>query len=198
MSARMPQESFAAAIVAQAEDYRALEDELRRHPDTAAWLAAAPPWTDPLEALLARVIHAWIHDPSDQRAALAYLDAEPGRFEGAPMRGPIPLGTADDLLSVFGDRIVPLIALRLLKDTDDPPWRVLAEIFYLGVAQDPQATVPLIRFVVTTPSERQRHYGARALRDIRDPDLVAKLRAEQRAAMARGSAWPAELEALLR
>ena len=77
MSARTPQESFAAAIVAQAKDYRELEDELRQHPDTAAWLAAAPPWTDPVEALLARVLHAWIHDPSDQRAALAPMSSSP-------------------------------------------------------------------------------------------------------------------------
>jgi HEAT repeat protein len=99
---------------------------------------------------------------------------------------------------VFRERIVPLIALRLLKDTDDPPWRVLAKIFYLGVAQDPQATVPLIRFVATTPIDRQRYYGARALRDVKDPDLVAKLRAEKQSTTARGWTWPEELETLAR
>ena len=186
MAVRTPQQLFEAAIAAHAQDYRALEYELRRHPDTAAWLAAVPPWIDPLEALLARVIHAWIHDPGDQQAALAHLDAEPGRFEGTPMRSPIPLGTADDLFTAFGARLVPLLAVRLVKDTDDPPWRVFTKIFYLGQARDPRATVPLVRFVATTPVERHRHYGAQALRDIGDPDLVAKLEAEEREATRRG------------
>lgn len=168
MSPSTPEELFERALVATGPEYRELEQRLRRHPDSATWLATMPPPVDPYAALLAGVLRAWIDDPTDNDAILAELDAQPALVEGTPIPAPIPVCVAEVLYQSFDARAVPLLALRLLTDVDAPSWRVSSTLLYLSRARDARATEVLARFVSSSRSASHRELGEQALRDIEE------------------------------
>ncbi len=145
--------------------------------------------SDPVARLIARVILDWFEGSAqDYQAALDYLDYVPRRLARTPIGNPSPLGVAAYLTQHFGARVVDLLAVRLVKGTDWPHWRVMAVLFYLRDHARPSITEVLLRFAAGTQNDEWRGAAIDAIRAAQDPDLRAKIEAERvyQAALGRG------------
>ena len=190
---------FLQSLESAGDDYLAAEGRLREGGDEAREVLRSHfDDEDRVARHLARVVDDWIERrPEDYEEALAFLlvGAE-ARAGQTPIGKPSPLGIAAYLSRDFEDRLVGLLALRLLKGSDWPHWRVSGVIFYLEEPKRPAATAPLARFAAETSREEWRGYAIEALEAIGDPELAAILDAEKARLEALDGELPASLVTL--
>jgi hypothetical protein len=137
--------------------------------------------TDPLSTLILHVLRQWKQpQAADFDAALVYLDGLPARLARTPITSPSPSGIAAYLSQHFGARVADLLAVHLIKQTDWPHWRVSGVLLYLREQARPSTTAALIRFVSETSNADWIAVALEAIQAARDPDLAAKIAAEQR------------------
>jgi hypothetical protein len=195
---RSMDEVVTQAAASSGQQYLALEGELRRGgPDAMAalrrWLADP----DPVTRLMATVLLAWMEGRApDCQGALEYLDAIERRLAKTPVGNPPPVGVAAELADRFGPRAAECLALRLVKETDWPHWRVMGVLFYLRDQRVPATTSGLVRFAATTPNEAWQKAAVEAIEAIQDPDLSGKLDLERRRLALTGRNLPDILRAL--
>jgi hypothetical protein len=172
---------FEKAVVSYGKDY--LEAELAlRNGGSAATLFLQKNLThpDPVARLMARCLLDWMEgNRPEYIAALNYLDTLPKILARTPITSPDPTASARYLTKHYGDRVADVLALRLVKETDWPHWRVMAVLFYLQEHHLPSTTAALIRFAAQTGNERWRDTAVQAIKAIEDPDLPAKITAER-------------------
>jgi hypothetical protein len=183
---------FEEALLAEGARYLELERELRR----AGPAAVAPFVADarPLAALLARVLVAWPAGKHDD--ALAYIEGRGARAAAGPTGTPDPEGVAKNLDRYFGGDVRELIALRVMKETDAPQWRVMSMLVYLRLHPTFEASEPVLRLLTRSEDPFWRDQAVRTLRAIGDPRLPDKAREERARLRASARSWPPELDAL--
>jgi hypothetical protein len=125
---------FDKALNAYGADYLAAEKELRAGgTSTASSLQqiAADTTQTPLARFVAGTIAAWIDGKgSNYEVAMSGLDGLAARAAKTPSGTPAADVAAGRLKHY--DDIANFVALRLLKETDWPQWKVLAAVVYLG------------------------------------------------------------------
>lgn len=154
--------------------------------------------TDPIARLAARTTLDWLipAKAKDYQSALDYLKALP-EIEAKLITGtPSPTGTSAYLSLHYKDRLVDLLALRLVKGTDWAPWLVGAVTSYLEEQKRPSATAALLRFAVETREPEYVEWAVDAIRAANDPDLVTKLADEKARCQKLGLRFPGDLAAL--
>jgi hypothetical protein len=152
---------------------------------------------DPIARLVARVILDFMgQDAKDYQAALDYLERLPALIRETPLPVPRSDGAAQYLSEEFGDKLVELGAVRLVKGTHLPRWYVGTLVIYAQLRPSPLATEALLRFAVTTKDEVLRELAVDAIRAAADPALSAKVAAERARCQSLGLPFPAELDAL--
>jgi hypothetical protein len=152
---------------------------------------------DAIARMVARTTLDWFEgSAADYQAVLDYLDSLPARLARTPIPSPSPLGVASYLSLHFGARAVDFLAVRLVKGTDWPHWRVIGVIFYLKEQAHPSATAALLRFAAETMEEELRGYAVEAIVAAHDADLKAKVAAERKYQAALGKQLPAAIDAL--
>jgi len=173
------------SVVAQAgassgREYLELEERIRGggEPSIAALRGhLADP--DPVQQLMARVLLAWMEGRTECPAALEFLDNLAARLAKTPVGNPPPVGVVAELDDRFGPRAAECLALRLVKDTSWPHWRVMGVIFYLKGQKLPATTSALIRFAATTTNKDWQNGAIEAITAIRDPELSRKIDLER-------------------
>ncbi|WIG93441.1 hypothetical protein [Myxococcus sp. SDU36] len=190
-------ELFNEALSTQDDAYLNAEAQLRRRGAAAvAELRRHLADPAPLPRLLARTLIAWVEGKApDNDKALAYLEALPRQIAKTPVLAPSPSGISSYLGRHFQDRVVEVLALRLVKVPSLPRWYALGVIFYLGQQRKASVTEALLRFAIETRIPESRRHAADALRAIGDPELPRKLAAERARIAAHAEPLPAEVEA---
>jgi hypothetical protein len=153
---------------------------------------------DPLSALILHVLGQW-RQPEAQEfdQALEYLDRLPARLAETPITSPSPAGIAGYLSMHFGSRVADLMAVHLIKQTDWPRWRVSGILLYLREQPRPSITAALIRFVSETQDKKWIEVALETIRAANDPDLAAKVYAEERHAAKEHRTLPPALKQLV-
>jgi hypothetical protein len=153
---------------------------------------------DPLSALILHVLGQW-RQPEAQEfdQALEYLDKLPARLAETPITSPSPSGIAGYLSMHFGSRVADLMAVHLIKQTDWPRWRVSGILLYLREQPRPSITAALIRFVSETRDKKWIEVALETIRAANDPDLAAKVYAEERHAAKERRTLPPALKELV-
>ncbi len=189
---------FQRAVASHGAEYLAAESELRKAtPESLPVLRANTAHSDPIVRLFAAFMLDWIEGrATEYQQALDFLDGLPKRLAKTPVTTPPATAVAADLAEQFGSRIVRLIAVRLVKETNAPEWRVLTYIFYLESQRVPESTAALIRFAAETPNAKWRSFAIKAIRCFNDPDLRNKLGAERARLEAEQKPPPPDLMAL--
>jgi hypothetical protein len=191
---------FDKAAGSHGPEYLRLEMELRQQgPAAEAVLRDNLRRPDPIDRLLAQVLLNWTGaQGADYQAALDYLDYLPARLARTPITSPSPTGIATYLRLHFESRVADLLALRLVKGSDWPRWRVLGVLFYLEERKLPATTEALIRFAEEARDTEWASKAVQVIRAVKDPELRVKIAAERKRAEAAGRAFPLELGALER
>jgi hypothetical protein len=170
------------------QEYLALEERIRaggQESLVALRRHLADP--DPVNQLMASSLLAWMEGRAPEcQASLEFLDAFARKLAKTPVGNPPPVAVAAELADRFGPRAAECLAVRLVKETDWPQWRVMGIIFYLRDQRVPATTSALIRFAATTTNPTWQKAAVEAIEEIRDPELSRKLELErQRLALAR-------------
>jgi hypothetical protein len=153
--------------------------------------------TDPVKALMAHVVLAWVSGSEpDYGGALEYLVGIPRRMARTPAGVPDGLGVESYLTLHYVGRVAPLLALRLVKESDWPHWQVTGVLFYLEAHPDPTTTGAVIRFAIETTDPEWRGYAIETLQKYTDPDFGKKLKYEIARANALKLPIPPEVRAL--
>ena len=194
-------EIFRRAVQQAGQDYVDAERELLQG-GAAAVVTLRAQLTgnrDPLARLVAECVLDQIEGRKPEYAeAMAYIDGLPLKLARTPITSPSPTGIASYLTKHYGDRVAPYLALRLVKGTDWPRWKVNGVLFYLRDQRVPATSFPLLRFAVETGVDEWRGTAVEALRNIEDPGLRAKIEAERQRLQRERRTLPepiAELEA---
>jgi hypothetical protein len=192
---------FDEALVAQGTIYlsceQKLRDLIRANQQNLAEAKKHLADAEPIAALLASVLLDWNKKSATEfSVALDYLDRVGPKVRRTAIGYPPPLGIADYLKSHFADRVAQLLALRLTKQDDWPPWRISGIVFYLGSCRMPATTAALLRFAMEARLPQWRADAVEAIKEIGDKDLAAKLAVEKARARSMGRAVPPELTSL--
>jgi hypothetical protein len=146
---------------------------------------------DPLVRLLAGLLIDWQQArPGAHQAALDYLDRIGPALARTAAGSPSPVGVANDLTLRFGASVVDLLAVRLIKSPEWPRWRMFGVLLYLNEHKLALATAPLLRFAAESADEEARELALETVRATPDPDLAAKVAAEERHQALRGRNVP--------
>ena len=194
--------SFALAVEKVGPEYLELESGLRQAvrsgPAGLESIRQELAHPDPVARLLAKVIIDWAGPrENDFKRALAYLDELPVKMKGTVLGTPSPSGAESYLTLHFADRVTELLALRLAKEQEWPNWKVLAVVFYLKAHKVPSTTSALIRFAIGTTNAKGRAFALETIREIKDPELAAKLSFEIARAKKLDQTVPADVRALV-
>lgn len=195
-------QDFDLALESSGQPYLNFELDLRNVAQAdaaqAEWLrqqAASHP--DRVARLLAQVVLDWGGSKRTEfKAAIDYLDHVHARFNKTAIGYPPPIGVTHYLTEHFGDRVAELLALRLVKQTVWPRWRVAAITLYLQAHRVFTTTSALLRFAIETDGTQWRELAIEAIREIHDPEIDAKLAFEIARARKRGLAVPTEVRML--
>lgn len=190
---------FAAAVRDSGSDYLDAERQLLDGgPAALAVLRGHLDHSDPIGRMITRqLLDRMEGRASDIEPALAYLDGLPARIERTPLPAPPPSGVATYLGEHFQARVADFLALRLVKETQAPHWRVMAVLLYLRQQALPSTTTALVRFAADTRNEEWRETAVSAIRAIGDPALQPKLLAEGERLQRRGRELPHALSGLI-
>jgi hypothetical protein len=189
---------FARAVVSTGDVYLDAEARLRAIGDEGLSVArSAGESLNPVERLLGQVIL----ERGGERArefdeVLAYLDGIGAWAAKTPRGEPSIDGIPIHLHQQYGDRVAPLLALRLIKCPQLPRWYAFGVIAYLVRERTPESTDALIYYVLGEPKQDRRRQAAAALITAADPLLYTKLRAARIRVFAVGDGWPEELRAI--
>ena len=193
------------SVVAQAgassgEEYLALEERIRGGGEEAvAALRRHLADPDPVRQLMARTLLAWMEGRAPEcPAALEFLDNLAARLAKTPVGNPPPVGVAAELADRFGPRAAECLALRLVKETAWPHWRVMGVIFYLKNQKVPATTSALIRFAATTTNTTWQQGAVDAIEAIRDPEVSRKVDLERQRLASERKDLPAPLRSFVR
>lgn len=191
---------FATAVREHGPDYLDAERQLLDGgPAAQAVLRGYLDHSDPIGRMIARQLLDRMEGRApDVAPALAYLDGLPARIERTPLPAPPPSGVAIYLSEHFQARVADFLALRLVKETQAPHWRVLGILLYLRQQALPSTSTALVRFAADTRDETRREAAVAAIQAIDDPALQAKLLAERERAQQRGDELPHALSSLIR
>ena len=188
---------FQNAVKNRGQEYLAAESALRNSPESVAVLRANLQNADPIARLIATVLLDWKEGRAPEyQQALDFLEALPKRLAKTPVGMPPPTGVAADLAERFGSRIAGLIAVRLVKESPAPHWRVLTYVFYLESQALPETTPALIRFAAESENPKWRSAAIQAISKIRDPHLKDKIAAERARLQAEQKLLPPDLATL--
>jgi hypothetical protein len=189
---------FEKASASRGLEYLRQEMELRQQGQAAeAVLRDSLQRRDPIDRLLAQVLLNWTGaQGADYQAALDYLDYLPARLARTPITSPSPSGIAAYLRLHFESRVADLLALRLVKGSDWPRWRMMGVLFYLEERKLPATTEALIRFAEEARDPEWASKAVQVIRAVEDPELRAKIAAERKRAEAVGRPFPSALAAL--
>jgi hypothetical protein len=152
---------------------------------------------DPITKLLADVLLA-----ARGPAAQDYDNLEkvfvtlPDRTNRTPIGSPPPEAFESVVTRTFGDRVTKFLALRLVKDPDEPAWLAAGSLLYLQEHKDPAATAAILRFIIIAPYAERREWALQALEEIPDPLLGEKVAEAEAWARARKLPIPPELGTL--
>jgi hypothetical protein len=197
------EDTFERAANATGAEYLEAERELRRR--VAQGIAdaeevikrGAAESRDPITKLLADVLLA-----AGGPAAQDYDNLErlfvslPERTNRTPLGNPPPAAFQSVVTRGYGARATKFLALRLIKDPDEPAWLVSGSLLYLQEHKDPAATAAILRFIIIAPYAERREWALQALEEIPDPALGAKVTEAEAWALARKLPIPPELGAL--
>jgi hypothetical protein len=195
-------QDFDLAVESSGQPYLSLELDLRRDAQVDSSQAErlrrlAASHADRVARLLAQVVLDWASPKGmDFKAALDYLDYIPNRFKRTVIGYPPPSGVEAYLTEHFGDRVAEFLALRLVKETGWPHWKIAAITLYLKAHRLFTTTSALLRFALETDETHWRELALEAIREIHDPDLTAKLTFEIARARKLGGAVPADVRSL--
>ncbi|NVJ00055.1 hypothetical protein HV824_18255 [Myxococcus sp. AM009] len=131
---------FNEALSTQDDAYLDAEAQLRRRGAAAvAELSRHLADPAPLPRLLARTLIPWVEGKTpDNDKALAYLEALPRHIAKTPVLAPSPSGIASYLGRHFQDRVVEVLALRLVKvPSPELPRKLAAERARIAAHAEP-------------------------------------------------------------
>jgi len=189
---------FETALAAEGHAYLEAEAQLQQSPGAATELRTRQQSTNHFERAFATVILDWIEGRSqDNEAALAYFPAIAEEKKMTPAVLPRPAIVARDLSFRFKERVASFLAIRLVKETDWPQWRVSGVVLYLTDQKQPATTAALIRFASDERREAWHQMAITAIKAINDPALPDKIKFERLRAEAMKKPFPrtlAELE----
>jgi hypothetical protein len=87
-----------------------------------------------------------INTPNDEPDIAALQIRRSGAYERTQIPYPRPDVLASDLDYEHGARVVPYLAVRLMKEPEWPDWKVAAVLQYLAMEKDEKALPALVRF----------------------------------------------------
>jgi hypothetical protein len=187
---------FERALASEDEAYRLAEERLRDVADTAA-LQRQLSHPDPVGRLMAAVLLESTEAAGDDfRKATEYLERAERRFSETVAGTPPVRGIVDNLSRTFEGRLANFLALRLVKESEPPPWRALVTLAYLERHPSPTANDAIIRFAARTEAPELQEVSAQVLAKSGDPDLAQKLAAERERLARAGGALPPALATL--
>ena len=191
---------FLKALASQNQDYLDAEQQLLHGGQEAmTTLRANLACPDLVGQLIARQLLARMEGKApDVQPALAYLDDLPQSLARTPISAPSPMGVAAYLGMHFDARVADFMAVRLVKITQDPRWRVSGMLLYLKQEAQPSTTAALIRFAAETPNDEWRKVAVEAIEDIDDPALQTKLQFERQRMMLLRREFPNALTQMLK
>jgi hypothetical protein len=76
-----------------------------------------------------------------------------------PLGSPPPAGFKSIITRRYGARATKFLALRLVKDPDEPAWLAWGSFLYLQEHKDPATTAAILRFIIVTRYVNQREMG---------------------------------------
>jgi hypothetical protein len=171
---------------------RAAGDDVQK-----AALRRATADVDPVKALMAHVVLAWVSGAEpDYGGALEYLVGIPIRMAPTVAGFPSPTSVASYLTRKYAKRVAPLLALRLVKEGGWPRWKAGGTLFYLEADPDPTTTSAVIRFAIEVTDPALRGYAIETLQTYEDPNFGKKLKYEITRANALKLPIPPEVRAL--
>jgi len=187
---------FEQALVSEDEAYRLAEERLLDEADTDA-LQRQLSHPDPVGRLMAAVLLQSAEGAGDDfRKATEYLERAERRFAETVAGTPPVRGIVDNLSRTFDGRLADFLALRLVKESEPPPWRALATLGYLERHPSPTSNDAVIRFAARTEAPQLQQVAAQVLAKSGDPDLAQKLEAESERLAPTGGALPPALATL--
>ena len=190
---------FEKALSSYGKDYLEAEQKLRDGGEQAITvLRKNLQHADPVAQLIAKTLLNWIEGkaPENQKA-LDYLEYYPNRIARTPITEPSPTGIARYFNIEFGSKVNDILAVRLVKGTDWPHWKVSSVLFYLKEQKLSSTTSALIRFAAETNVQKWRGYAIEAIKATKDPDLRKKVRFEQKRMKESKMEFPKELQDLI-
>jgi hypothetical protein len=147
---------------------------------------------DPVIPLMNQALSGWHSDASKSfEGSLAHMDSVEARAHATQRHVPRADGLADDIAALYGSEPVPLLATRLMTQSNWPAWKISAVLLYLGERRETAALPALIRF------QREHHspYHAELVNKVLEgfrPDSVAGARSAENAFVSRHTEVPAE------
>jgi hypothetical protein len=152
---------------------------------------------DPITKLLADVLPA-ARGPAaqDYDTLEQVLVTLPAHTNRTPLGSPPPQTFQSVVTRTFGSRVTKFLALRLVKDPDEPRWLAWGSLLYLQEHEDPAATAAILRFIIITPYAERREAALQAVKEIPDPLLGEKVAEAEAWANLRKLPIPPELGAL--
>lgn len=137
---------------------------------------------DPIARAIADALQSWVQNTAEVEAAFQYLDYAERRAAKSPLGKPPPLGVANYLSETFGNRLVGVFSVRLLKTPEWPRWKVIGILFYLQQQKAAAAVPVLLRYAGETSNAEYRKVALETIAIFADPALPKKA-AEERMAL---------------
>lgn len=136
---------------------------------------------DPIACLIAKTLLKRIQNQApEQQKALDYLEHIPKRLAKTPRGKPSPQGVANDLNENFGDLVLDILSLRLVKQTEWPAWQTKGVLFYLRDNNKASTFSALIRFAAETKNKEWQELVINILKTGNDKNLKEKLTFERK------------------
>lgn len=193
-------DAFDIALERTGRAYLSAEAELLGGGKEAAALLGsylAKPRAEPFGALLVSVLLGWIEGKAPlYLEVLSYLSELPGRILPTPESIPRADGVAYYLSTRYKDSVAEMLAVRLAKGTDWPPWQVIAVLLYLEEQKVPSTGPALVRFAARSEDPDDVEHAVKILASLGRADLPALVSAEQRRLEDWGQDLPPALLAL--
>jgi hypothetical protein len=151
-----------------------------------------------LRRLVARVLLSWVGGKAPQfSAALDGIRALGVEARGTPEGRPEPTAVAYHLDSRFGDSVVDVLAVRLVKESEWPSWKTRGVLLYLAAHHPETVAAALARYVVQSRGDEELRQARAILARVVPAERQACLHEEEQRLAQHRETLPPAVKALL-
>lgn len=173
----MIEHDYQIAIDSKGQPYQDAEQRLLAQGDTAVtFLKSRIDEVDPQTQQIIHVILEWLAGNEAYAAVMDYFEQAENRAGSMAMLVPPAEGVANYLIQNFGESVVDLLIVYLIKlESIMPTWKTTAILLYLGQLSGEVVASYLIQFIANTSNNAYRDLAVSSLVSIGDESVLEQI-----------------------